>query len=507
MVLDSILSHRPEGLGETVQKQEIHFEEKMAEAAAFWRAKLGKGGITHLPEERLQQLWKAGHAHLELVTLGEHQGPLLPKVGIYTAIGSESIPIVEFYHSIGEHETARRCVESFLQLQHESGRINLFLHYDIETGAILHLMGLHFAYTRDLEWVRRHAGAIKKAVSYLKSLRYEGSPSDIRNGLIAGACADPVETPVAFMLNAYNASGFAAAARLLEALHDPESGACHELAQTYADQLRTAMDDAFARGPVLPVSQERWVPTCAPWAGGDGVQAMGLDGEGCFTHGTYMVYDALLGPLHAVYLGVLPWSDRRAEWLLEINGRHLNRGAIAESQPYYSRHPEVHLLRGERTEFLNAFYSGITAMADRETFTFEEHLFRMSLHKTHEEGWALMQLRRMLWLEAGPELRLLSGIPSSWLKPGSALSLERCGSYFGEFSFTIRRSDDGRTLLVRWSPRLHTEPGALHLHLPGCSLEAVAGAGSLSPGGIILHDPMHPAEVILTLQTLKERIR
>ena len=75
--------------------------------------------------------------------------------------------------------------------------------------------------------------------------------------------------------------------------------------------------------------------------------------------------------------------------------------------------------------FLSLYYHQIAALADRGTYTFWEHYFGASPHKTHEEGWFLMQTRWMLWLEHGETLNLQPAVPRAWLKDGKCIELER----------------------------------------------------------------------------------
>lgn len=468
LTIDSLLSHRAEGLSEAVRTSGWNWDQKHAEVRNFWRTKLQASAQISLPEPHLCNFLKAGLIHLDLITLGEERaGPLLAKVGVYSAIASESLPIVEFYDSMGFHEIAGRCVEAFFDYQHSNGRINLYSYYDIETGAALFMAGRHFAYTRNLSWVRTRASSLKAAADYIVSLRQLEHPEKPGYGLVAGTCADPIEPETAFMLNAYNAAGLEALADLLKAIDDPDASLYRELSVEYRSTLRSALANSFANGPLIPTAQNRWVPTCAPSAERRGLQFMGIGGGETFSHRSHLVFDSLIGPIWAIYTGVIQPNERFADWLLEINSRQMNRSAIAETQPYYSRHPEIHLLRGEREAFLNAFYSGLTAMADAETFTFWEHLHKVSVHKTHEEGWALMQLRRMLWLEAGNELRLLSGIPEDWLDAGKAIEVKGAGSYFGSISFRVERLEEENLISIQWNPDFHTCPQTVSLHLPG----------------------------------------
>jgi len=113
----------------------------------------------------------------------------------------------------------------------------------------------------------------------------------------------------------------------------------------------------------------------------------------------------------------------------------------------------VHLKRGEIKFFLKTYYNSVAALADRETYTFWEHFQLISPHKTHEEAWFLLQTRWMLYLEdihptnnapststrtfPGGSLRLMPGIPRSWLADGAHIELDGVCSYFGGLKINI----------------------------------------------------------------------
>ncbi|TVR48814.1 MAG: hypothetical protein EA425_13610 [Puniceicoccaceae bacterium] len=468
MTLDSVLAHDRRGLSATARKWPFSWEDKFAETKAFWQHRLTPPTRFQLPDPHLEHFARAGLGHLELVTLGEEpSGPLLAKVGVYPPIGSESLPMLEYYLSVGRQQTARRCLDAFFDLQATSGRINCFAHYDIETGAALFLAGRYFAYTGDVEWARRRREGIRRAARYVLNQRQPDDAATEIRGLIAGTCADPAEPTTAIMLNAYAAAGVSAAATLLKAAGDAEAAALAAEARELSERFRDAFRRCFTRGPLLPVGVDRWAPTCSPWVEGTGPHVLGLDGEPRFSHRTHFVHDALLGPLSAVQTGLIDPADREVGWLLAVNDSHFNRAAVAESQPYYGRHPEAHLLRGEREAFLNSFYSGLTSLADAETFTFWEHYHHVSIHKTHEEAWALMQLRRMLWLETEPDLRLLAGIPESWVDAGRTIVVEEAFSTYGRFTFRLAVDPSGNSFSVLWKPALHALPASVRFHLPG----------------------------------------
>ena len=129
---------------------------------------------------------------------------------------------------------------------------------------------------------------------------------------------------------------------------------------------------------------------------------------------------------------------RSRDQIMQVVGDLWTVHNVGHSQPYYLRHDIAHLRRGEVGAFLSAYYHGLTSLADRQTYSWWEHYFRASPHKTHEEAWFLMQTRWMLYLEDGPALRLLPGIPRAWLQDGRRIRLDRVASYFGPVSLSVQ---------------------------------------------------------------------
>ena len=114
----------------------------------------------------------------------------------------------------------------------------------------------------------------------------------------------------------------------------------------------------------------------------------------------------------------------------------------AFSQPYYNLVPLVNLSRGERKAFLKEYYTAFATLADRETYSFWEHYFLATPHKTHEQAWFLMRTREMLYLEKDGALYLLSGIPDLWRGKGKKIVLKNAHCLYGEFSLIVEFAED-----------------------------------------------------------------
>jgi hypothetical protein len=165
--------------------------------------------------------------------------------------------------------------------------------------------------------------------------------------------------------------------------------------------------------------------------------ALYAEGGSWFTHGAFTTRDSLIGPLWLVLQEVVDADEDYARWMLASHAELMTERNTAFSQPYYAPHAYVHLRRGEVKPFLKTYYNTMAALADRETYSFWEHFQLISPHKTHEEGWFLMQTRWMLYMEEGSTLRLMPGIPRRWLEHGSRIEIDGMASYFGKLKVTI----------------------------------------------------------------------
>ncbi|MDQ7876550.1 hypothetical protein Q9R08_01030 [Microbacterium sp. QXD-8] len=450
----------------------------------FWRRRLGAAAQISVPEKRIDEMVRAGLLHLDLITFGsEPDGPLAPTIGIYAPIGSESAPIIQFYDSIGRPDLAARSLDYFLAKQHPDGFMQNFGGYMLETEATLWALGEHFRYTLDRAWLSRVFEAVARAVDYIARNRSARREAGDARGLIVGKTADPDDVYASFMLNGYAYLGLSRAAEMATALDDHRAAVWH----AKADDLRRNLRESFFAGveasPVVPLSDGRWVRTAPPWPGSPGPLTLDRSNSRWFTHGSGSVRDTLLGPLWLAAQEVLDADDPAVSDILDYQAEILFHDNVAFSQPYYSPHPLLHVRRNEPHRFLKAYYAAAASLADPETYSFWEHYFHASPHKTHEEAWFLMQTRWMLYLEAGDTLRLLPAVPRTWLGAGETISIEGARSYFGAFDLRVEVDADGERMRARLHCDRDRAPHTVTLRLPhptGRRAQFVSG-GSYDP--------------------------
>ncbi|MGE5559151.1 MAG: hypothetical protein ACM3WV_11190 [Bacillota bacterium] len=469
-VFEFYLPHRPISVERAGMLAKQDFQARHEECRRFWMEKLSCGARIELPEKRIENMLKAGLLHLDLITYGnEPAGATAPAIGIYSPIGSESSPIIQFMDSMGWHDLARRSLAYFLNKQHEDGFMQNFGGYMLETGAVLWNIGEHFRHTRDKSWLGYIKDKLLKSCDFLLRWREENKRDELKGkgyGMMEGKVADPEDPFRAFMLNGYSYLGLSRAAEMLAAIGVRRAAAIKDEAASFKSDIIDSFRNCMARSPVVPLGNGCWCPTVSPWAGYRGPVALHAEGGKWFSHGTHFVRDSLLGALWLVFQEVLEPHETPVDFMLNFLADLMHSRNVAFSQPYYSCHPWVHLRRNEVKRFLKAYYNAFSGLADRETYTFWEHFHLISPHKTHEEGWFLMQTRWMLYMEADGGLELLSGIPRAWLANGSRIKLNKVSSYFGELFLEVESLLESGLIRAEIACNSGRAPSIVKIRLP-----------------------------------------
>ena len=308
-----------------------------------------------------------------------------------------------------------------------------------------------------------------KACEFLVKWREENRKEELRGkgyGLIAGKVADPEDPFHQYMLNAYAYLGISRVAEMLKDIDPVQAGRLGNEASDWKQDIRISLANSISNSPVVPLGDGSWCPTAPPWTEAAGPRALHLIPETYFSHGTVTAPDVLLGPLYLVFCEVLAPEEQLSRMMFNYHSELFYQRNAAFSQPYYSRHNWIQLKLGLIKPFLKTYYNTFSALADRETYTFWEHVFQVSAHKTHEEGWFLMETRWMLYLEENQTLKLLAGIPRNWLEEGKHITLRNVVSYFGPISLEVTSHVKSGAIEATISCNSNSKPRDIIIRLP-----------------------------------------
>jgi hypothetical protein len=483
---DFRLTHRPVDAKRAAALREKSFDEQYAACRSYWQNKLNRAAKIHIPEKRIDEMLQANLLHLDINTIGVEPGdPLAAKVGVYSPIGTESAPIIQYYCSMGLFDVARRSLDYFFATQQNDGRIMNYHGYTIETGAVLWCAGEYFRYTHDAEWIRQIKPGLLKACEYLMNWR-KTDKSGI--GMISGKVADPEDHYSQFMLNGYAYLGMSRMAEVMRELGEPEAQRFADEAAGWRMAIRKAAIGAMEKSPVVPLGDGAWSPTLPPWPEAPGPRLLYQKAEKFRSHGTFTVSDAMLGPAYLVFCEVFAPDEPVSQTVMTYIAELMYQGHSGFSQPYYGRLNWWQAISGNVKPFLDAYYTTISAHADRQTYTFWEHFYRLSPHKTHEVAEFLMETRWMLYQERGDTLRLFPVIPRAWLKEGEELRLDGVRSYFGALNVSVTGLKDG---VIEATVECQGEQPPRHVmvrlpHPEGKKAVAVAGGRYIPEKEIVL---------------------
>jgi hypothetical protein len=438
-VFEFKIPHMPISKERAIELSKTSYEQKLNECIDFWNAKLERFSKIKIPEKRIEEMMKAGYLHFELVCFGnEPDDPVAPVVGVYTPIGTESTPIIQYIESLGDTKLAERAIMYFIKKQRPDGFMQNFDSYMSETGLGLWNAAEHFKYTRDIEWLKSIKDNIIRGCNYI--IDWTNKSRDEKYckkgyGMIYGKVADNEYPFHSYLLNSTTYGGLKSCAEVLRYVDEAEAERIENFAEQYKKDILDSLNETFALSPVVPLSDGTWCPSYSPWPENIGMLCQFVNRKNCYSHGS-MVPVSENGHYDIMY-GIIEPDSVYANFITKMTTEIFFLNNTTFTQPYYSVHPFTHLLRGEVNAFLKEFYNNVSALADREVYSFWEHLYLVSPHKTHEEGWFLMRCRWMLYMDYFGKLSILPGVPRAWLNDGCVISFENAASRFGRLSVNV----------------------------------------------------------------------
>jgi len=349
---------------------------------------------------------------------------------------------------LGRGGEARSGIRHLLTRQKPDGSFEILDKYWKENGIVLYLLYRHALLTRDMPWLRKNWGVVRRVVDAIKRLRRESraSPNAPEAGLMPAGFPDGgVGGVVPEYTNVYwNLAGLKAAveaARLVGAAEAEDWEAEYkdflEAFKKAAKRDARPIDGKLSYLPILMYPDPAVAPVRGQWA---------------FCHAVFpgKIFDAR-DPLA---LGTMALLERS-----EAEGLVLGTGWMAEGiWTYFASfygHANLWLGNGEKAaRILYAFAnhaSPLRAWREEQPPQGRDAEGRFVGDMPH--NWASAEfirlVRNCVVLERGSELHLLEGVPRTWLAAGSTTEIKDVATDFGPVSVLLRVDDDGRHATLR----------------------------------------------------------
>lgn len=451
--------------------QEREYRQRFEQVAATWREICNRGMQIRVPEQRVNDAYRAlkGYTFLCVDKIGEkflpHDG-----AGFYEDVwGVCATVYCQMLDAYGYHQESQRYLESLASLVSPEGefvtKFGLCDH-----GALLIALEEHFRYTQDREFLTRVAPTMIRVFRWLAQRRAEqkaaGDPASATYGLIKyPPSGDYREPDWNIMGDAYVCVGLEAAARALRALGRPEAEAVACEAAGYRADLSRCMDRSIFEHegtrllPILPATQG--------W----------LKKANYGSAGYYSLFASML-----LETGFLPIDDPRVSLLKEaLEKRGGLIAGVCALQPMLSPKPEfchgfafgywlTSLRRNEPKRAILGFYSTMAFGMTRTTYGGVEHPYVTgqnphTIPHLRTGSQQLRLLRSMLVREEGDRLILAQAAPQSWLEHGKSVRVQNAPTHFGPLSYQIDSLAGQGRIAVRIDPPKRQVPAAIVLCL------------------------------------------
>jgi hypothetical protein len=474
----------------------LTFAQARDSAVRFWRERVGRGMTYDVPEEYLNEFFKANlwrvliSTDLDPVT-GQHQHGAATHH--YPNFLNETVMVARSLEMRGEHAEALRLLAPFLANQGVKALPGNFrtragvlyaAHpgepdpytaqgYNMHHGWGLWAAAEHYYWTRDQQYLAGVAAQLAKAAEWIvferqatKRQALDGS-RPVEYGLApAGDLEDVEEYLYFYATDAYYYLGLKHAAGVLAELaarSQPAKGRKGQAAESswrqlaarllqeaeaFRQDIRSSMAESVATSPVVRLKDGTYVPYVPPRA-----YALTHLKEGWIREALYPALHLVNGEVYDEWHPYVDWmaqdledniflSQESGYGVPEQKSNYFHLGGFT-LQPNLLDLCLLYLQRDQLPNYLRAFYNTAWASLYPDVVCFAEWVPALGkgggpLYKTPDECKFIQWMRQMLVLERGQELELGLGVPRAWMADGKRVRIERAATWFGQLDLEIR---------------------------------------------------------------------
>ncbi len=507
-----------DGYERAAESSAEEFDERLAEASAFWEALLNRGIRIRVPEQRVNDAYRAWLAYtfLNVDKIGDRYEPH-DGSGFYEAVfGIMAAKYCNALGVMGYSAEAEKYLDSLGTLISPKGHFSVAFG-TVDTGVLLWVMARHYQLTGDRAWLRRAAPRMLKMCDWIirqrKTAKAEQAKDSLCYGLIQSKLG--VDNPgsyYSYVTDMALCVGMEAAADALGTmgLEDDVARIENETA-AYREDIKRSMDRAVTEHggmKILPIMPDthKYLKRAVYTAHKEAAAGKGYTG-----HGYYSLF-ACMG----LETGFLPASDERFRLVTELLERRngLEMGMCAFGAKGGIDHAFTYgywmncLERDEVERVLLGFYGTLAYGMSRGTWAGVEctHMTtgrnQRTLPHLRSGTQQLRLLRNMLVREEGDRLILAQAAPQHWLTDGKQVAVLDAPTQFGAVSYQIESQVDRGRIVVQLDPPKRSPPQAVVLHLrhpEGAKIEGASVDGKparhFSEGSVTLEGPVRPARI------------
>ncbi len=424
------------------------YDEYFKRTTAFWEDLFARGLDIAVPEEKVQNAFKANLVY-NLIARNKEDGYAIQKVNEFqydTFWLRDAAFIVRMYDLSGYHDLARECLAFFPRWQQPDGNfVSQGGQFD-GWGQTMWAYGQHYRITHDRSFAESVYPSMQKAFEWLQKARRD-DPFHLMPKTTPGDNED-----ISGHVTGHNFWALAGLRNMIAVAHGlGKQDDARRFGNEY-DDLKNAL---LIRLQTMSRLSGGFIPP-------------GLDTLGGNDWGNMLsVYpETILDPYDPLVTATLQMTrSKYQEGIMTYgNGRWLHHYLTIKNT-------ETEVIRGDQRMAIEEFYALLLHTGSTHT-GFEFFVlpwgtrdFGMNLAP---HGWFSAKfralLRNMLVREQDRTLHLFSCISPEWVGEGKSVSIQRAPTYFGRMAAEFHSTVDGATITLQhsWTSR----PDSLIIHFP-----------------------------------------
>jgi len=486
-----------DGYEKAVESSAQEFDKHFAEASAFWKELLNKGIRIKVPEERVNNAYRAWLAYT-FMNVDKIDGKYEPHdgSGFYEAIfGIMAAKFCNAMGLMGYPDEAQTYLDSLEKLISPEGLF--FASFGaVDTGTLLWVMEQHYQLTGDKQWLQKELPTMIKMCNWIINKRKEVKAEQAKDSPYYGLIwfkvgVDNPKGGYNYVTDTALCVGLDAAARALRA-----AGMADEAArvQNESDAYRQDVERSMRlcvteQGGmrILPVMPEthRYLKRALYSAHGKAAPGKGYSGHGYYSlFGSIILETKFLPASHESFRLITDLLEQRYGLLLGMCAFGAKGGIDhAFTYGYWMNCLE----RDEVERVLLGFYGSMAYGMSRGTWAGVECTNIISgsnartLPHLRSGTQQIRLLRNMLVREEDDRLILAQAAPQHWLADGQQVAVLDAPTHFGKVSYTIDSHVAEGRISIKLDPPTRKPPEVILLllrHPGGKPIKAATADGT-----------------------------
>jgi hypothetical protein len=419
----------------------LDYDAARARTTEFWSSYLARGAQFQVPEEAVNDLFRANLWHALVLPRRHDDGQMdLPYSNFaYSQTGTpwpvNQAVYVDYmlYGLRGYNKIATEELEAiFRNNQQSDGHLGGNANWLAYTPGMLYAVAEDYLLSNDRDNFHKLLPQTIRALQWcLEHIRMAASEPDATGGLVPGELNDLTGSGDWAFNQAYLYAGVEAIGKALERDGDPRAAECLKAAEEFRSRIEHAMSVAAVLSPLVELRDHSWTPYVPSNASDPGRNF----------HQWYPS-DVDTGAVHLLRFGALSAKGELADSLLNDSEDNLFLHEFGmANEPVYNQQATAYLLRDDDKAVIRAFYSMMACGFSQSVFEPVEHRWRWGQYfgPPSTDGAWFELYRNMVVRERDDDTLILGqATPRAWLQDGKVISVKDAPTWFGKISFDLR---------------------------------------------------------------------